>query len=216
MEWEERVLSSLNLAALQQVNKRRRASAAPPPPLLSPHLPPSPGGAGEGEGFSSEPTTPLGVAMAEAAAEIFQDFLRGGERALNAKVNTTETDGNGGEETDKGEQASVVDPPVFNAPPGTTAAVNPVRTETPRPFENPTQGESASRGGEEAGGGGGNDSAGAVPATNDGSGFVLVAKEHLVGTWLAVFVRASMLAHVTDVRSGKSHAVMPTTFLVDV
>lgn len=33
--------------------------------------------------------------------------------------------------------------------------------------------------------------------------FVLVAKEHLVGTWLAVFVRASMLPQVSDVRSGK-------------
>ena len=34
--------------------------------------------------------------------------------------------------------------------------------------------------------------------------FVLVAKEHLVGTWLAVFVRASMLTQVSDVRSGKA------------
>ena len=33
--------------------------------------------------------------------------------------------------------------------------------------------------------------------------FVMVAKEHLVGTWLAVFVRASMLKQVSDVRSGK-------------
>ena len=39
--------------------------------------------------------------------------------------------------------------------------------------------------------------------------FVLVAKEHLVGTWLAVFVRASMLTQVSDVRSGK-HAYTKT------
>lgn len=32
--------------------------------------------------------------------------------------------------------------------------------------------------------------------------FVLVAKEHLVGTWLAVFVRASMLEQISDIRTG--------------
>lgn len=41
--------------------------------------------------------------------------------------------------------------------------------------------------------------------SNDGTTFVLVAKEHLVGTWLAVFVRASMLNQVSDVRSGKEN-----------
>lgn len=34
--------------------------------------------------------------------------------------------------------------------------------------------------------------------------FVLVAKEHLVGTWLAVFVRASMVSRISDVRSGEA------------
>lgn len=33
--------------------------------------------------------------------------------------------------------------------------------------------------------------------------FVLVAKEHLVGTWLAVFVRTAMLPSVADVRTGE-------------
>lgn len=40
-------------------------------------------------------------------------------------------------------------------------------------------------------------------SSEDQPTFVLVTKEHLVGTWLAVFVRASMFPHVSDVRSGK-------------
>lgn len=35
------------------------------------------------------------------------------------------------------------------------------------------------------------------------STFVLVAKEHLVGTWLAVFIRTSMLSQVSDIRTGE-------------
>ncbi|CAM9157086.1 unnamed protein product, partial [Sphacelaria rigidula] len=38
--------------------------------------------------------------------------------------------------------------------------------------------------------------------------FVLVAKEHLVGTWLAVFVRTAMLPSVADVRTGTVTAGM--------
>lgn len=33
--------------------------------------------------------------------------------------------------------------------------------------------------------------------------FVLVAKEHLVGIWLAVFVRSSLVAEVSDIRTGE-------------
>lgn len=49
----------------------------------------------------------------------------------------------------------------------------------------------------------GDDEGQAQPAPPQAT-FVLVAKEHLVGTWLAVFVRASMLTQVSDVRSGKA------------
>lgn len=51
---------------------------------------------------------------------------------------------------------------------------------------------------------GGDNKKGAGCATRRGPTFVLVAKEHLVGTWLAVFVRASMLSDVSDIRTGWS------------
>lgn len=54
---------------------------------------------------------------------------------------------------------------------------------------------------DEAGCGDGGSSA-ALLARNGGATFVLVAREHLVGTWLAVFVRASLLQEVSDVRTG--------------
>lgn len=41
------------------------------------------------------------------------------------------------------------------------------------------------------------------PEQGGRAAFVLVAKEHLVGTWVAVFVRASLLPMVSDVRCGK-------------
>lgn len=40
--------------------------------------------------------------------------------------------------------------------------------------------------------------------------FVLIAKEHLVGTWLAVFARSSMLPHIRGVRTGETIEQAPT------
>lgn len=47
---------------------------------------------------------------------------------------------------------------------------------------------------------------GATVGLGDGGGgaFVLVAKEHLVGIWLAIFVRATLLADISDVRTGRA------------
>lgn len=58
--------------------------------------------------------------------------------------------------------------------------------------------------GQRAGGGaacGGGSSRGVGPRGQQS--FVLVAKEHLVGTWLAVFVKEALLPGVSDVRTGE-------------
>lgn len=60
--------------------------------------------------------------------------------------------------------------------------------------------ERGQRAGDEAGDGGANPRGG---GQLEQLPFVLVAKEHLVGTWLAVFVRSNLFPRVSDVRTGE-------------
>lgn len=167
------MLSSLNLAALQQANKRRRAIIA-----RSPSVSRSPSPPGDGEQ----------VTVGKAPAENPRDFANG---ALG---------GTGGNRQGIGEEP--VAATNFSAPASTTASASYTGEGSSRVEESNLGGGTATSG--ECVGGGGGDGGGcaALLARNGGATFVLVAKEHLVGTWLAVFVRASMLHDVSDIRTG--------------
>lgn len=202
IEWEQRVLSSLNLAALQQANKRRRASVARSPPLP---CPPSPSGGNEPREARKTVQTLLEeteMAAGKTPAEASRPVVGGDNIAVlgGTDKRSQESGGEGRPSASPttGEASSV--PPAAISPPSCGA-------------------EGSGRDGAEESGlgddgaasygdGGGGDSYGdrgtcaANLARNGGATFVLVAKEHLVGTWLAVFVRASMLQEVSDVRTG--------------
>lgn len=122
-------------------------------------------------------------------------------------------DGTDGDTQKFGEERVPVDPTAVakdSSAPLTTIAIAPPTAKDPRRVgvgvpSNPLGGGAASRGdggGGVAGGGGGGSGAATLLASDGGATFVLVAKEHLVGTWLAVFVRASMLQEVSDIRTG--------------
>lgn len=193
------MVSSLNLAALQQANKRRRASVALSSPFS--RSPSAPGGKGPGEAQKTIPVpSETGVAVGKTPAERSGSF-KGGDDNVNV-VGGVESNGQD------------VDEERTSAAPTATAASPASLTITSSESH---AAEDSNRGNEEAslaGGGaathgeGGSDdvddggSCAALLASNGGATFVLVAKEHLVGTWLAVFVRASMLQEVSDVRTG--------------
>lgn len=195
------MLSSLNLAALQQANqRRRRASTARSPPISRSSSPP-----GDKEPRDAPKTEPTqeGVAVGKTVAENARDFKGGDENVL---------DGTDENRPEIGEDRASDAPTIAedsSAPPAITSSA-------PRTAENSSCIEGSGLGGGTSpcegvvdGGGGGADggngdggSSAALLARNGGATFVLVAKEHLVGTWLAVFVRASMLQEVSDIRAG--------------
>eukprot|EP00752_Nemacystus_decipiens_P002667 g2495.t1 len=203
IEWEQRVLSSLNLAALQQGNKRRRASVARSSPPLSRSSSP-PGGKKPGDSRKAAPT-PLEMVAADAVETPEEKTL--------GLVSCEDFAVGGKEEEGKEEGSSAGAPATANGSAARTSAavLGPDAAEScsveGQGFE---ASAAAIRGngvvrGDSFGDGG---SSAALLARNGGATFVLVAKEHLVGTWLAVFVRASMLKQVSDVRTGTVSAGM--------
>ncbi|CAM9247240.1 unnamed protein product, partial [Scytosiphon promiscuus] len=187
LEWEERVLSSLNLAALQQANKRRRRREA---------LSSTPQESDEGREL--EDALP---ATAGTTTESFPDFLSDEDVVEVASIaSEVESDTDASEEEYEREGLAI-DAGVAAS---TAAATTPVPRRRPGGSNPSAPREWATR--RVAAQGPGQTSRSQTFASgssgNDWATFVPVAKEHLVGTWLAVFVRASMLEHVTDVRSG--------------
>lgn len=188
MDWEERVLSSLNLAALQQANKRRRCEAlsATPEDSTAVHQ--------LGDGVS---------VMAATAAESFPDFLSDEDIVEVASIGSVvESDDSDASEEEGERERLAADAAVAS----TAAATTPVPTGRPAGPAHATPGSSATlrpaafRAGQTYR----SRTFSPESSSSDLTYFVPVAKEHLVGTWLAVFVRASMLEHVSDVRSGEN------------
>ncbi|CAM9117041.1 unnamed protein product, partial [Laminaria digitata] len=191
VEWEERVLFTLNMAALHPTARRANASSFPPT------------------------TTPPNVATAEVGNNNnINKSVRGEQNQTAETTTTTTTTGtdtasnalrDNKDADDGGGTVSfgVVDgdfhkPHAVQGKTSTSAsaiaaaaaAATDIETGSTTPRDGPTpSGRTTSKGYE----------GGAPPPQ---ATFVLVAKEHLVGTWLAVFVRASMLTQVSDVRSG--------------
>eukprot|EP00903_Cladosiphon_okamuranus_P016392 g15117.t1 len=207
VEWEQRVVSSLNLAALQQANKRRRASVAVSPP--SSRCPSPPGGKGRRDAHSTvSVTSEARVAVGKTRAKTSPSFESGDG---DAEVNVAGGAENTGQQADE-QRASAAPTTTAGSPaPRTTTS-----TDSPAAEDSNHGGEESSLAGGGAttdaeGGKGGADDGGscaALLASNGGDTFVLVAKEHLVGTWLAVFVRKSVLQEVSDVRTGTVSAGM--------
>ncbi|CAM9717188.1 unnamed protein product [Ectocarpus sp. 4 AP-2014] len=191
IEWEERVLSSLNLAALHQANKRRRRASETP---LVPCSSATTGGAQEkGASDAAKETAPP-----DDTTQPPPDFLcydddddDGDVLEVASVANLAETDN--GTRQDEGAEVGLSLP---HAAAGDTATS---RSATKR-ANNHRDEQSKSYGPASPGDAGG--------VSDDGTTFVLVAKEHLVGTWLAVFVRTSMLKQVSDVRSATVSAGM--------
>ncbi|CBJ29438.1 conserved unknown protein [Ectocarpus siliculosus] len=185
VEWEERVLSSLNLAALHQANKRRRRASETP---LVPRSSATTGGAQEkGASDTAKETVPP-----DGTTQQPPDFLNDDDVLDVVSVaSLAETDN--GLQQDEGVEVGISLPHAA----ASDTATSPSATERDNFHRDEP---SKSHGPASLGDAGG--------VSDEGTTFVLVAKEHLVGTWLAVFVRASMLKQVSDVRSATVSAGM--------
>lgn len=185
------MLSSLNLAALQQANKRRRRET------LSWALQADGAGHEPGDGL---PTTTV------TTAQSFPDFLSDEDIVEVASIGSVvESESDSSEEEDDENDALITSD--ISAVAAAAAKIPSLRS---RPVRSPRstpggaahlEGRSVARG---AGGTRGSCDTVVGGSSDEWSPFVPVAKEHLVGTWLAVFVRASMLKYVSDVRSGEN------------
>ncbi|CAM9572248.1 unnamed protein product, partial [Ectocarpus fasciculatus] len=189
IEWEERVLSSLNLAALQQANKRRRRASEAP---LAPRSPTTAGAQERDASDAAKKTAPP-----DTTTQLPPDFLSDDDDDVLEVASFASL-----EEIDNGMQQDVGVEVGLTLPPAAAAATADDTTNSPSTTERPRnhRDEPKSYGPTSLGDDGG--------VGDDGKTFVLVAKEHLVGTWLAVFVRASMLKQVSDVRSATVSAGM--------
>lgn len=185
------MLSSLNLAALRQANKRRRRQA-----IFSPRE----------EALDEDArgeASPMPGTLGTARGSPTPDFLSGEDvvevasvgSAIGSDLGEFEQDnveGHGAEATETSTADSTM-----SAPTGRFTSSGQVSSGRPA---SPDRGVTSRKTTETRG----SNLAVRARSSDDCTSFVLVAKEHLVGTWLAVFVRASVLEHVSDVRSGKA------------
>lgn len=165
------------------------------PPLS---LSPSPSGDNQpGDVRKTAPTASgTGVAAVETAAESSPESV--------SRDDNNVLGGTAGDARETGDEPLPVLPSTegvedSSAPPDAASLASFLAESSSRDVDEPSLGGGAASGGVDFGDGG---SRAANLALNGGATFVLVAKEHLVGTWLAVFVRASMLQEVSDVRTG--------------
>lgn len=180
------MLSSLNLAALHQANKRRRRASENP---LVPRSSATGGAQEKGASDAAKETAPPDDTT-QPPPDFLSDDDDDDDDVLEVVSVASLAETGNGTQQDEGAEVGLSLP---HAAAGDTAT-------SPSAIERANfhrDEPSKSYGPASLGDAGG--------VSDDGTTFVLVAKEHLVGTWLAVFVRASMLKQVSDVRSGKEN-----------